>query len=262
MLGLASYQEALRALGRLYEPATELRIAEQADRVCVEIGTRPGSLCRLGRGDLEEILLESHAHRGEQRAAGPLSDMLRSVGAALDELHAEGICLELSQETLRVRFSDNRELSYAGEELDALQRTATARRNGQPLSRVLILEASPDSVAHLREPLVAEFAVQALPTLLASAVAVAPEAPGLILAQASDQVLEAIQTLRSGARTAAVPIVVVASVDGHDDPGQLFAAGADDLLQEPLQPAQLRARVRTWLLRGRAGSGASYYPGR
>lgn len=251
MLGLTSYQEALRALGRVCESATRVRIAEQADRVCVEIGSdAPRS---LSRENLEEILLASHAHRGEQRAAGPLSDILRSVGAALDQLHAGGICLELGQESLRVRFSGDRELSYAGEELEALRRTAAARRNGQPLSRVLILEASLDSSAQLREPLVAEFAVQALPMLLARAVAAMPEAPGLILVQASDLALDAIQTLRSGAQTAAVPIVVVASTAGHRDPGQVFTAGADDLLQEPLQPAQLRARIRTWLLRGRAG---------
>ena len=230
MLGLTSYQEALRALGRMCEPATQVRIVEQADLVCVEIGTdAPRS---LSRENLEEIVLASHARRGEHRAAGPLSDILRSVGAALDQLHARGICLELSQESLRVRFSDDRELSYAGEELEALRHTAAARR---------------------REPLVAEFAVQALPLLLARAVAATPEAPGLILVQASDLVLDAIQTLRLGAQTAAVPIVVVASTAGQRDPGQLFTAGADDLLQEPLQPAQLRARVRTWLLRGRAG---------
>ena len=251
MLGLTSYQEALRALGRMCEPATQVRIVEQADLVCVEIGTdAPRS---LSRENLEEIVLASHARRGEHRAAGPLSDILRSVGAALDQLHARGICLELSQESLRVRFSDDRELSYAGEELEALRHTAAARRKGQPLSRVLILEASPDSAAHLREPLVAEFAVQALPLLLARAVAATPDAPGLILVQASDLVLDAIQTLRLGAQTAAVPIVVVASTAGQRDPGELFTAGADDLLQEPLQPAQLRARVRTWLLRGRGG---------
>src|SRR5207253_1059442 len=130
MLGLTSYQEALRALGRMCEPATQVRIVEQADLVCVEIGTdAPRS---LSRENLEEILLASHARRGEHRAAGPLSDILRAVGAALDQLHARGICLELSQQSLRVRFSDERELSYAGEELEALRHTAAARRKSQP----------------------------------------------------------------------------------------------------------------------------------
>jgi CheY-like chemotaxis protein len=250
MLGLASYQEALRAIGRLCAAATRVRIAEQADRVCIEIG--PDAPRSLSKDNLEEILLASHAHRGEHRPAGPLADILRSVGAALDQLKASNICLELSEHTLSVRYSGNRELTYAGEELEALRRTAAARRNGQPLSRVLILEVSPDSAAHLREPLLAEFAVQALPALLARAVVAMPEAPGLVLVQCSELVEDAIKTLRSAAQTAAVPIVVVASPGGHPDPGQLFSAGADDLLQEPLQPAQLRARVRTWLLRGRA----------
>jgi DNA-binding response OmpR family regulator len=33
------------------------------------------------------------------------------------------------------------------------------------------------------------------------------------------------------------------------DAGLLFASGVDDLLQEPVQPALLRARMRTSLLR-------------
>lgn len=251
MLGIASYQEALRALGRLFEPATEVRLFEQADALCVDLGG--GSAPRtFNRRGLEELLLASHAHRGEHRAAGSLSDILRSVGLALDELHAGRICLELTRERLVVRFSGDRELSYVGDELDALRRAAAARRKGQPLSRVLILEASPESAAHLREPLVAEFAVQALPTLLARAVAAAAEAPGLILAQASDAAVDAIGILRAAAHTASVPIVMVAPAERRDDARGLFDAGADDVLQEPLQPAQLRARVRTWLLRGRS----------
>ena len=254
VLGLTSYQEALRALGRLAEPASEVRIAEQPDAVCVEVGPEPEPEVRqLDRETLEQVLLDSHAHRGEQRAAGPLADVLRSVGLALDELHAHGIHLALSRERLTVRFSGDRELSYAGEELEALRHAAAARRNGQPLSRVLILEASPESAAHLREPLVAEFAVQALPMLFARAAAANSAPPGVILAQASDALDEAIRTLRSAPPTSGVPIVVVAPAERQEDASVLFDAGADDLLQEPLQPALLRARVRTWLLRGCAG---------
>ena len=260
MLGLTSYQDALRALGRRLEAATDVRIVERADLARVEVTTSQGSQ-RLGPADLEEVVIASHAHRGEQRAAGPVSDLLRSVGLALDDLRARDICLELRPEALTVRFSAGRELSYAGDELDALRRSAAARRNGQPLKRVLILQADVNSAVHLRELLVAEFAVQALPTPLARAVVATADAPDLVLAQTSGATLDALHTLRASAHTAAVPILVVAGRDDRLEPTRYFGAGADDLLQEPIQPALLRARVRTWLLRGRTGTDP-YYSGR
>lgn len=260
MLGLTSYQDALRVLGRLFETEAALQIVERASFACVDVLTRQGSH-QLGRTDLEEAVVASHARRGEQRPAGPLSDLLRSVGLALDELHARDIRLELSPDRLSVRFSDDRELRYVGEELEALRRSSAARRNGQPLKRVLILQAGANSALHLRELLVAEFAVQALPTPLARAAVAAAEPPDLVLAQTSSGTLEAIGTLRAAAHTAEVPIVVVAGPDCQLEPTPYFGAGADDLLQEPIQPALLRARVRTWLLRGGRTEAGPYYPG-
>jgi CheY-like chemotaxis protein len=186
-----------------------------------------------------------------------VSDLLRSLGLALDELHAREVELDLALDSLNVRFSDHHgnahALSYVGEELEALLRAASARRNGQPLRRVLILQADPDSAAPVLELLVAEFAVQALPALYARAVAGTAQPPDLVLAQVNGDpapTVQAIQTLREGKCTADVPIVVVAA-NTTLDAQAAYAAGADDLLEEPVLPAQLRARVRTWLLRGR-----------
>jgi CheY-like chemotaxis protein len=260
MLGLTSYQDALRSLGRLVETATDVRIVERADAACIEVVTSQGSR-QFDETDLEEALVASYARRGEQRAAAPISDLLRSVGLALDDLSARDICLDLSADRLTVQFSDDRELNYAGEELEALRRVAAARRNGQPLKRVLILQSGANSAMHLRELLVAEFAVQALPTPLARAVVAAAEAPDLVLAQTSSGTVDAIETLRAGVHTAEVPIVVVAGRDSALEPTPYFGAGADDLLQEPIQPALLRARVRTWLLRGGRTETGPYYPG-
>jgi CheY-like chemotaxis protein len=251
MLGLTSYQDSLRVLGRVIEPATYVRIVERAETACVEVVTSQGAH-EFRPADIENSLVSSHAHRGEQRPAGALSDLLRSVGLALDDLHARDVCLELNADRLSVRFSEHHELSYAGDELEALRRSAAARRNGQPLKRVLILQSGADSAQHLRELLVAEFAVQSLPTPLARAVAGAAEPPDLVLAQTSNATIEALETLRSGAHTTGVPIVVIADAKCQLEPTRYFGAGADDLLQEPVQPALLRARVRTWLLRGRA----------
>jgi DNA-binding response OmpR family regulator len=146
-------------------------------------------------------------------------------------------------------------LNYFGEELEALRRAAAARRKGQPLRRVLILQSGANSAAGVVELLVAEFAVQALPALYARAVASVNEAPDLVLVQSKgDSVLAAIQEIRAGKASANVPVVVLVAEDCSVDTEQAFAAGADDLLQEPVLPAQLRARLRTWLLRGRLHS--------
>ncbi len=257
MLGLTSYQEALRALGRLADQATELRIVEHAESASLELASPRGSR-RIGAVELEEIVVLSLAQRGDHRAAGEIADVLRSVGQALDQLHAREVCLVLSPERLSVRFSDqhdrSHELTYAGEELEALRRAAAARRNGQPLRRILILQAGPDSAADLVELLLAEFAVQALPVRYARAVALSAEPPDIILVQVADETLAALTALRSGQGTVNVPIVALAGAESDITvAGVLVAAGADDLLQEPVLPAQLRARIRTWLLRGRAG---------
>jgi CheY-like chemotaxis protein len=257
MLGLTSYQESLRALGRLAGSAIELRVNEYPERGCVELTAR-GSTRQIDAAELEEVVVTSLAHRGEHRAAGETADLLRSVGLALDELHALGICLVLEHERLSVRFADrygrSHELTYANDELEALRRAAANRRNGQPLRRVLLLQSDPDEVAPLVELLVAEFAIQALPTPYARAIAATAEPPDLVLAQATSETLAALSTLRAGRRTADVPVIVLLDPRCPTDAREFFAAGADDVLQESVQPAQLRARIRTSLLRGRRGS--------
>lgn len=257
MLGLTSYQEALRAIGRLAGRASDVQIVENVEAGWLEFST-PAGTRRIGAAQLEEIVVTSVAQRGGRRGAGEAADVLRAVGLALDELHALGITLTLAPQRLNVRFSDrygrSRELTYIGEELAALRRAAAARRNGQPLRRVLILQANADRVAPLVELLVAEFAVQALPTAYARAIAATAEPPDLVLAQATTGTLEAVRLLRAGQRTASVPILVLGDASNVNE---FFAAGADDLVEEPVMPAILRARIRTSLLRGSRQSGAA-----
>ena len=255
MLGVTSYQEALRALGRLVGASTEICMIEHSEDGCLDLEMFSGSR-RIDTVELEDIVVASLTHRGEHRPSGsPNSDVLRSVGLALDELHARDIRLAVNAERLEARFADpgggSHTLSYVGDELEALRRAAVGRRNGEPLSRILILQVDPRSAEAAAELLVAEFAVQRLPMPYARAVAAATDAPDLIMAQAAECTLEALHTLRSGQRTAAVPVLVLGGPEMDVGPGQLFAAGADDLLLEPYQPAQLRARIRTWLLRRR-----------
>jgi CheY-like chemotaxis protein len=257
VLGLTSYQEALRALGRLADSSAELRIVEKAEDGWLEVATLRRSR-QLSRAELEDLVVASLARRGEHRPAGDVADLLRAVGQALDQLHALDVCLELTGERLNVRFNDRNarahELTYAGDELEALRRAAAARRNGQPLRRILVLQTDAEAAAPLVELLVAEFAVQALPTRYARALADSGEPPDLVLAQVSGETLDALGSLRAGPGTAQVPILALAGAESDINGSELFAAGADDVLQEPVQPAQLRARLRTWLLRGRSGA--------
>jgi CheY-like chemotaxis protein len=262
MLGVTSYQEALRALGSLLDDqreqdgTPELVLTETPEQalltVCFE-----GSERRVSAARLEQIVLASRARRGTTGARpGQLSDLLRSIGFALDEVDAVALELDLRATTLRLRFRGRdphtSELLYAGDELEALRGAAVARRNGAPLSRVLLLHDDAQAAAPLRALLVAEFAVQALPSTYAPAVAEAGEPPDAILAVVVGRgapALEGIRTLRASSRTASVPIVLVASATVALDPSEAFAAGVDDILLQPLMPAQLRARLRTWLLR-------------
>jgi CheY-like chemotaxis protein len=257
VLGLTSYQEALRALGRAAATSRSVSIVEHAEAGYVEFRAAETHACRqISSHELEQIIVNSLSHRGEHRAAGDSADVLRAVGRALDQLGALDVSVHLSRDRLSVQFADPRgaarELSYVGEELEELRRAAAARRNGQPLRRILILQAGPQAASGILELLAAEFAVQALPTRYAPAIASGPEPPDLVLAQSSPTVLEAVRALRSGRHTGGLPIVALVGSECPLPPDDLFAAGVDDLLQEPVLPAQLRARLRTWLLRGRA----------
>src|SRR5205814_2673128 len=133
MLGVTTYQEALRALGRLVGQATELQLVEHVDPASVELVVVDGRRS-MSASDLEQIVVTSLAHRGEGLPAGETADLLRSVGRALDELQASRVGLVLSAQQLNVTFCDPRgrshELGYGGDELVALRRSAVARRNG------------------------------------------------------------------------------------------------------------------------------------
>jgi PleD family two-component response regulator len=171
-------------------------------------------------------------------------------------VHALHVSVAVSPDGLQVEYTDPsgraRELSYAADELDALRRSAVGRRNGRPLRRILILQASPESASRLLQLLVAEFAVQSLPTPYARAIAATREPPDLVVAQLTAATLDAIRTLRTGAHTRRVPLLVLAGEGRAMNQQEVFSVGADDVLQEPILPAQLRARIRTLLLRGHA----------
>jgi CheY-like chemotaxis protein len=253
MLGVESYQEALRAIGSLAR--RDIRLAEQPAVAAIQLHI-DGRPSRIAAAQLLDLIDASRARRGSPTSAGNVSDVLRSIGLALDELGAREIELVLCADSLDVSFSSTsgarHDLSYAGDELEALRRAAAARRTGQPMRRVLILHSDARAAAPLRELLLAEFAVMELPATYARAVAEAGPPPDAVVADAgaaSQPTLDALRALRASPRTADVPIMVISSPEADLDPAEAFACGADDLLPTPYAPAQLRARLRTWLLR-------------
>jgi CheY-like chemotaxis protein len=262
MLGVTSYQEALRALGGMLQTAggpDDLRLVEAPEQAVLHLRQGKDEQA-IGAGELQQIVLASRARRGQGRPnthpTNETADLLRAVGFALDDLHALGVELHLQADALEVRFRDRnlrpRELTYAADEMAALRQAAAQRRKGDPLSRVLILHDDPETVGPLRELLVAEFAVQVLPWLYAPAVAQSGDPPDAIVARAvvdPRAMLDVVRTLRDSKRTMHVPILILGAPSAGLNAEAAFAAGADDVLQEPVMPALLRARLRTNLLR-------------
>ena len=71
MLGVASYQEALRTLGRLADQAGRLSILEHTEWGFVEVGT-PDAACEFDAVELEAIVIASVAQRGWHQTGGRL----------------------------------------------------------------------------------------------------------------------------------------------------------------------------------------------
>lgn len=62
--------------------------------------------------------------------------------------------------------------------------------------------------------------------------------------------IEACRQMRSLGTMTDVPIVMLTSRDGESDVQTAMEAGATDYLVKPFAPGLLRARLRTWMLRG------------
>ncbi|MBI4492895.1 MAG: hypothetical protein HY690_08900 [Chloroflexi bacterium] len=276
-LSATTYQEALRSLGALLDRERQTLLAQGMAAAQQPL---PGHLVlaehavegalmlavddrvrRFDAAGIEAIVLATRTRRGLPGAeAGPISDLLRAVGSALDDLSAEAIHVDLRPDLLRVRFHDGsvgleRELVYSHDDLQALREAAAARRKGVRARRLIVLHEDPAAARHLQAALAAEFAVESVPTSYASAVAAAEVAPDLALVCAAhdgDASLRAVATLRSAPRSQPLPILVVLP-SGHPlSPSAVRGAGADEVLVEPLAAAQVRATLRGWCLRGPA----------
>lgn len=79
---------------------------------------------------------------------------------------------------------------------------------------------------------------------------VAAEVPDLILLDVMMPIMDGLtvcRILKESDETRLIPIVILTALDGFDDRIKGIEAGADDFLIKPVQPRELRARIRTAL---------------
>jgi len=86
--------------------------------------------------------------------------------------------------------------------------------------------------------------------ILMAAVHEDPDLVVVDLSVSEESGCDVIQLLRCCDATAEVPIIALSGAADSRIVERAFGTGADDVLPKPVTPAQLRARVDTWLLRG------------
>ncbi len=272
MLGLTTYQESLRTIGKLLAPAwaghtggdaaAVWAVAEDCERGAVVVSS-DGLSRTLTAEELTFDLLSSRAQRGTGGEPRWFSDVLRTIGAGLDSLGARSLYLEVHPEMvgLRCALADDPqtpiEIAYADDDLEALRAAAAAQRAGARLWNVLVLHGDTAPPASLKAELVAECAVEVRPFLYARAAAESFELPDLVLtyvAQGTDAepCLVTLHELRAAPHGVNLPVLLLVESAAHE-PASACVPLADDVLPLPAPPAELRARVRD-LARRRADS--------
>ena len=53
-----------------------------------------------------------------------------------------------------------------------------------------------------------------------------------------------LRSIRSRPGLRDIPVLVMTSLEGDDEPTRAFAAGADDFIRKPIRPAEVIARIR------------------
>ncbi len=264
MLGLTTYQESLRTIGKLLapswrsaptrgEPAAAWAVTEDVARRVVVVSS-DGIERTLSSEELTFSLLSSRAQRGTGGDPAWFSDVLRTVGGGLDALDARSVYLEVHPETVVIRcaLGDDPhtpiEIAYADEDLEELRTAATAQRAGAPLWDVLVLHGEAPPPSWLKAALVAECAVEVRPFLYARAAAESFELPDLIAAYVAagkdaEPCLVMLHELRAGAHGVSLPVLLVAE-PGAQEPSAACAPLVDEVLRLPAPPVALRSLVR------------------
>ncbi len=119
------------------------------------------------------------------------------------------------------------------------------------MSRILIVDDEPANRELLQEILAAEgYAVEAAasgPDALGRARGDPPDLVVLDVTMPDMDGFEVCRHLKADAYTAHVPVLIVTGLEGTGDKERGIAAGADDYLTKPIDPQDLRTRVRSLL---------------
>jgi len=115
-------------------------------------------------------------------------------------------------------------------------------------TRVLIVDDRPANVRALAEALGSDHEVLVAPSA-SRALELAPSADLVLLDIRMPDMdgLEVCRRLKAGEATRAIPVIFVTGLEQTEDETQGFEAGAVDYIVKPINPAIVRARVRTHL---------------
>jgi class 3 adenylate cyclase/CheY-like chemotaxis protein len=118
-------------------------------------------------------------------------------------------------------------------------------------ARILVVDDTPHNVKLLADILGAKgYAVATAASGEEALAKVSAEPPDLILLDVMMPGLsgyDVLRTLRADRTTALLPVVLVTSLDPHEERVKGIEAGADDFLQKPIHQPELLARVRSLL---------------
>ena len=115
-------------------------------------------------------------------------------------------------------------------------------------SQVLIVDDQPANVDVLAEALGSEYEIL-VATTATRALELAPTADLILLDVLMPDLdgLEVCRRLKAADATRRIPVIFVTALEQTEDETQGFAAGAVDYIVKPINPAIVRARVRTHL---------------
>ncbi|MCW0215871.1 MAG: SpoIIE family protein phosphatase [Pseudonocardia sp.] len=131
---------------------------------------------------------------------------------------------------------------------------ATVEAAGGSRSRVLVADDDPDMRDYLQQLLSANWVVQAVANGREALEAARADPPDLVVADVLMPGLDGIEllrALRTDARTAGLPVVLLSARAGEEAAVEGLDAGADDYLVKPFSARELLARVANHLQLGR-----------
>ena len=143
---------------------------------------------------------------------------------------------------------------WSAEPLTAAAADGRAGSAAAERPRIVFVDDNADMRTYITSLLTSHYDVRAAPDAASALTAIRAAVPDLVLSDVmlpGMSGLELLQALRSDARTAAVPVVLLSARAGEDARIEGWHAGADDYLEKPFAARELMARIEAQLLRAR-----------